>query len=91
MSNELKKQQALRAFRTIPGVGKNIAQDFWNIGLRSLEDLRHANPDALYEKLCIYEGQHVDRCMLYVFRCAIYFVSENNHNPELLKWWSWKD
>jgi hypothetical protein len=36
-------------------------------------------------------GQHVDRCVLYVFRCAVYFASESKHDPELLKWWNWKD
>jgi hypothetical protein len=33
----------------------------------------------------------VDRCVLYVFRCAVYFASEAEHDPELLKWWNWKD
>ncbi|MGA3073400.1 MAG: helix-hairpin-helix domain-containing protein, partial [Bryobacteraceae bacterium] len=30
-------------------------------------------------------------CVLYVFRCAVYFASEAEHDPELLKWWNWKD
>jgi hypothetical protein len=29
--------------------------------------------------------------MLYVMRCAIYFASESKPDPELLKWWNWKD
>jgi hypothetical protein len=29
--------------------------------------------------------------MLYVFRCAVYFATEEFHDPELLKWWTWKD
>jgi hypothetical protein len=36
-------------------------------------------------------GAHVDRCALYVFRCAVYFASEAKPDPELLKWWNWKD
>ena len=28
--------------------------------------------------------------VLYVFRCAVYFASKQ-HNPELLKWWHWKE
>ncbi|HOV78455.1 MAG TPA: helix-hairpin-helix domain-containing protein [Sedimentisphaerales bacterium] len=32
-----------------------------------------------------------DRCMLYVLRYAVYYVSSNDPDPELLKWWSWKD
>jgi len=29
--------------------------------------------------------------MLYVLRYAVYYVSSNDPDPELLKWWSWKD
>ena len=28
--------------------------------------------------------------MLYVFRCALYYASNDIHDPELLKWWNWK-
>jgi hypothetical protein len=28
---------------------------------------------------------------LYTFRCAVYFVSNQQHEPELLKWWNWTD
>jgi hypothetical protein len=89
MSTE--KQKILAEFRQIPGVGKIIAQDFWDIGLRSMKDLKDADPEALYLALCKYQNTKVDRCMLYVFRCAVYYASHKNHDPELLKWWTWKD
>ena len=75
----------------IPGVGKKIAQDFREMGISSIEDLKGQDPEALYQRLCTYQGKSVDRCMLYVFRCAVYYVSVNLHEPELLKWWNWKD
>lgn len=81
----------LSEFRKIPGVGETISVDFWNIGLRATSDLDGADPDALYERLCDFQGCRVDRCMLYVFRCAVYFASEKDHDPERLKWWNWKD
>lgn len=84
-------KKTLKQFQQIPGVGKIIAQDFWNIGLRSLDDLKDANAAILYKKLCEFQGQKVDRCMLYVFRCAVYYASHTNHDPELLKWWNWKN
>jgi hypothetical protein len=31
------------------------------------------------------------RCVLYVFRCAVYFATEKVHDEELLKWWNWQD
>ena len=34
---------------------------------------------------------HIDRCMLYVLRCAVYFASTPRPEPEKLLWWNWKD
>ena len=77
--------------RTIPGVGKQIAEDLRGLDIRAVSDLRGQDPEALYARLCEQTGTRVDRCMLYVFRCAVYFASNREHDPELLKWWSWKD
>jgi hypothetical protein len=87
----VERAAALRDFRRIPGVGRTIAEDLWALGLRSVDDLRGGDPEALYERLCELQGVRVDRCMLYVFRCAVYFASRREHDPELLKWWSWKE
>lgn len=74
----------------IPGVGKSISEDLWNLGIRSIGDLKGKDPEALYEALCRFQNCSVDRCMLYVFRCAVYYATEKNHKPALLKWWNWK-
>jgi hypothetical protein len=34
-------------------------------------------------------GGHVDKCVLYAFRCAVYYSSNSRHDPERLKWWNW--
>lgn len=81
----------LKDFRRIPGVGKSIAVDLWELGLRSVADLRGRDPEALYADMEVLAGRHVDRCMLYVLRCAVYFAETADPDPELLKWWSWKD
>lgn len=91
MKKKTEKERIVSEFKKIPGVGKAIAEDFWNLGLRSIDDLKNANPEILYENLCTMQGAPVDRCMLYVFRCAVYFASEQNPKAELLKWWNWKD
>lgn len=75
----------------IPGIGKEAAKDLINLGIRRLSDLHGANPEQLYEQHCIQKGQAVDRCVLYQFRCAVYFVNNEQHDPEKLKWWNWKD
>jgi hypothetical protein len=75
----------------IPGVGPSIAADLHRLGIREVAQLRGRKPEALYAELCRAVGHPVDRCVLYVFRCAVYFASEAKHDPELLKWWNWKD
>jgi hypothetical protein len=76
---------------SIPGVGPSIRADLHRVGIREVADLRGRNPESLYTELCRITGHHVDRCVLYVFRSAVYFASESQHDPELLKWWNWKD
>jgi hypothetical protein len=80
----------LKELQQIPGVGKSIAADLYDLGIRSVSDLNGGEPEDLYWRLCSRRGSHVDRCVLYVFRCAVCFASHKNHNPELLKWWNWK-
>jgi hypothetical protein len=75
----------------IPGVGQSIASDLYLLGVSEVVELRGRNPEALYSELCREVGRQVDRCVLYVFRCAVYFASEPNPHPEMLKWWKWKD
>jgi hypothetical protein len=75
----------------IPGVGPSVAKDLNELGIVRISDLRGRNAESLYQKLCKLRGEKQDRCVLYVFRCAIYYASEKKHDPELLKWWNWKD
>ena len=75
----------------IPGIGPSLAADLYSLGIRETAELRGRNPEALYEELSQQAGQRMDRCVLYTFRCAVYYASESRHDPELLKWWNWKD
>ena len=84
-------QKTADELQKIPGIGKSIAKDLRIIGIKKVNDLRHRNPEELYNELCKKIGKPVDRCMLYVFRCAVYFTSHTKHDPEKLKWWYWKD
>jgi len=89
MSKHAKSE--LQELQQIPGVGKKIAVDLSDLGFRTVQDLRNQDPEELYFRLCVQKGMNVDRCMLYVFRCAIYYASNKKHDPELLKWWNWKE
>ncbi len=77
--------------QTIPGIGKSIAEDLRNIGILCVSDLKGKNPEKLFEMSNRFEGKIQDRCLLYVFREAVYFAENRNHDPEKLKWWNWKD
>ena len=85
------QQAILKQLQTIPGVGKSIALDLWNQGYRAVEELKGQDPEEMYVRQCELQGTQVDRCLLYTFRCAVYYASNEQHDPELLKWWNWKD
>jgi hypothetical protein len=91
MKNKKGSKDIFKALQKIPGVGPSIARDLYDLGIRSVVDLVNKNPENLYQNLIILRGNHIDRCVLYVFRCAIYFASHKNHESQLLKWWNWKD
>lgn len=85
--------QAIKTLTAIPGVGKSIARDLYNIGIRQLDDLKGKDPQMLYESSNQFAGCIQDRCLLYVFRCAVYFAETpvSKQDIEKLKWWNWKD
>ncbi|HOW97076.1 MAG TPA: helix-hairpin-helix domain-containing protein [Kiritimatiellia bacterium] len=77
--------------QAIPGVGPSIAADLRSLGVTRVRDLEGRDPQRLYDALVRRTGAPVDRCVLYVFRCAVYFAGHSRHDPEKLKWWNWKD
>jgi len=85
------ESSSLQELEQIPGVGKTIARDMQNIGIHSIDALKGKQAEQLYDRLCEFKASPVDRCMLYVFRCAIYYASNTDHDPELLKWENWKN
>lgn len=89
----MSKEQSIKELRKIPGVGISIANDLYNIGIRSVADLKAKDPELLYDQSNVYAGCIQDRCLLYVFRCAVYFADTPSHEQqqEKLKWWNWKD
>jgi hypothetical protein len=91
MSIRTAKDARIKDLRRIPGVGISIANDLINIGITSVDQLRGMDPEQIYRRSNEYAGVVQDRCLLYVFRCAVYFASEKDHDKELLKWWNWKE
>jgi hypothetical protein len=85
------KRTSSTDLRRIPGVGPRLEEDLILLGYSSVSDLAKANPQEMYDRLCQKMGCTIDRCVLYVFRSAVYFAGRKKHDPELLKWWNWSD
>lgn len=77
--------------QTIPGVGPSIERDLLDLGVRRVAHLEGRDADRMYEDLCRLRGARQDPCVKYVFRCAVYFASNEVHEPALLQWWNWKE
>ena len=86
-----KLKRVVSELEEIPGVGPSIADDLHRIGITRVVQLKNADPQKLFERVNRDQGVVMDRCLLYVFRCAVYYASNVRHKPEKLKWWNWKD
>lgn len=82
---------AIRELSTIPSIGPALAADLYLMGIRKVSDLRGRDPQALTDQLSELVGVTADPCVLYTFRCAVYFATEPEPDSEKLKWWYWKD
>lgn len=74
----------------VPGIGPKLAHDLHDLGLRSVDDLRGRDPEELYDRLTALRGRPIDRCVLYAFRCAVYYAADGR-DPQKLRWWNWTD
>lgn len=86
-----KKDKGSDNLLTIPGIGKSLANDLHEIGIHHVQDLIGKDPQSLFKDLCTLQRMKIDPCVLYAFRCAVYYAENDEHEPELLKWWNWKN
>lgn len=77
--------------QTIPGIGPRMAADLRSLGYRSIASLKRADPERMYERSRKAAGGKLDRCVLYTYRCAVYFASHATHDAKKLPWWNWMD
>lgn len=83
----------LSEFRQIPGVGRNMEAHLLALGLTNLGELAAQSPEELYTRSCLMFGQPLDKCVLYVYRCAVYYARTPapRREAEKLRWWYWKN
>jgi nucleotidyltransferase/DNA polymerase involved in DNA repair len=88
-SHKLKRKSS--DLQIIPGIGKSIEKNLNDIGIFSITDLCNKDAEKLFDMSNRKVNKIQDRCLLYVFRCAVYFANTKNPETEKLKWWNWKD
>ena len=79
------KRERLRTLTDLPNIGKACAEDLRRLGFTRPEELRAADPYALYEQLCIVRQQRIDPCMLDVFISITRFMAGEDAQP----WWAY--
>ncbi len=89
----MKKEQAIKELMTMPGIRKSIANDLWKIGIEKIDDLKGHDPEVLYYLSNRFAGTVQERCLLYAYRCAVYFATTppEVREKEKLLWWNWKE
>ena len=78
-----------RALKDLAGIGPAMLKDFEQLGIASVEQLAAADPDGLYERLCVLTGARQDPCVLDTFRCAAAQARDPELPVEQRNWWWW--
>jgi len=70
------KEQTIKELTIIPGIGKSLATDLWNIGITSIDDLEGKDPEVLFALSNDYAGVVHFRLTTYkniqCFECLFY-------------------
>ena len=73
----------ITALTAIPNVGPAVARRLVRLGITTPQDLRGQDPDELFERLCVLEGQREDPCLLDTFAAAVDVANGAPARP----WW----
>lgn len=70
------------------GCGPALTADLARLGIRSVEDVRRADPDALFAELCRRQGRQ-DICVLDQLRCVAAQARDPHLPAERREWFWW--
>jgi uncharacterized Fe-S radical SAM superfamily protein PflX len=87
------KYKIISELKTVPGIGKVMSHELYNIKIHGIDDLKRKRADTLFEMHNKLKRKTQDRCVLYAFRCAIDYANQSeegrkNYNKN---WWDFKD
>ena len=71
----------MKELQTLCNVGPATAKRLFSVGIKTVAQMKRANPEKVYKKLKAKEGGVLDRCVLYQVRGAILDIP----------WWECKD
>ena len=75
----------IAALEDLPNVGKAVAADLRELGIRAPAQLKHKDPYVLYDRLNRRTGVRHDPCLLDTFIAAVRFVEGGPAKP----WWAY--
>jgi len=74
----------VRGFTDIPSVGRAMAEDFRQLGLRNPQELAGQDALSLYRQLCALTKTRQDLCVLDTFLAVVDFMDGGTAQP----WWA---
>lgn len=78
-----------RQLKDLAGIGPRMLADFQDLGISSVDELRHQNPQHLYERLSALKGVRQDPCVLDTFTCAVAQARDPHLPADQCNWWYW--
>ena len=67
----IEKQKSIMSLQSLRNIGPVAAEALYSIGIKTPEQFRKSDPEALYEALKRRRGGKLDKCVLYQFRGAL--------------------
>jgi len=83
------KQMRERKLQDLISVGPAIRRDFEMLGVCSVSELAHRDPEVLYDELCRKTKTRQDVCVLDTFRAAVAQARNPRLPAEQCVWWYW--
>ncbi|MGB0036124.1 MAG: helix-hairpin-helix domain-containing protein [Candidatus Acidiferrales bacterium] len=83
------ENKAERELSDLISVGPATVRALHSLGVRNVNQLARAKPEALYAKLCRLRGRREDPCCLDVFAAAVAQARDPGLPAEKCVWWYW--